>query len=168
MKTPTMRGFMEQAEQLAKLAEVKEAWGGTALNLGAHALGGAIAGGGLLQKAAALEEMKEKARETADALYPWKPPSFKEDSTGVLMAKALRDAAVIAGSASAGYFGAGALDYPIRHHTPIPDWWRALPDPTKIKILRTAGGVGGIGLAATYLATRAMHGKARYNERNPD
>lgn len=112
-------------------------------------------------------ERKEKIQAVAKALYPWDAPSFKDDSTPVLVGKAFRDAGIIAGSASAGYFGAGALDYGLRQ-TGAPAWWRTIPPEAQLKILRTAGGISGIGLAATYMATRAMHGKARYHERNPD
>ncbi len=94
------------------------------------------------------------------------PPSRKRDSTAMLIGKAFRDAGIIAGSASAGYFGGGILDYGVRQ-TAAPEWWRGLPPETQGKILRTAGGVGGIGLAASYLATRAMHNRARYHEQNP-
>jgi len=112
---------------------------------------------------------REKTRKAvADVLLPGSMPNLKSDSTPVLIAKALRDATLVAGGASAGYFTAGAVDYPLRHHTSLPQKWRALPLDAKKKILRTAGGVTGIGLAATYLATRAMHNRARYHERNPN
>lgn len=77
--------------------------------------------------------------------------------------KAFRDAAFIAGSGMTGYVGAGAAHKGL-HNVGALDWWKDVPPVQQKKTLQILSGVAGMGAAAAYLGTRAMHARAVHDE----
>lgn len=77
--------------------------------------------------------------------------------------KAFRDAAFIAGAGGAGYLGTGLAHKGLEEVGAL-NWWKNIPPARQKQILQTLSGVAGMGAAAAYLGTRAMHARAVHDE----